>query len=99
MTQDELNAQRRVLWQRLKSSRSLLFRAHYLAEGLEKRYNEDKREYERIDHELALVDGRTSKLAYLESAKKRVKERPLTTEQLKEIAAKLGIDLESLKVE
>lgn len=94
-----LQSQRRLLWSHLKSSRTLLVRAHYLCEALERRYNDDKKAYEAVDHELALIDGRAQKFAYLESAKKRVKERPLTRDQILEIAEKLGIDLGTIGVE
>lgn len=95
----DLQERRKLLWQHLKSSRTLLVRSKYLYEALEKRYKDDKKAYETIDHELALLDGRMEKFAYIEKAKVRVKERPFTKDQLIEIAEKLGIDLGLVNIE
>ena len=91
MSQDELKLKRAVAYGRMRSSHSLLIRVHQLCESLEARYNSDKSDYERVDRELAMLDGRFQLVP--EAAKKdRKRSTPeLTVEQILEIAQQLGI--------
>ena len=86
-----LQEQRRLAWKRVKSSHTLLLRAHILCAQLERRYKEDEHEYETIDHKLALLDGRHKVL--LPAEKHTRKPRELTLDEILEVAEKLGISL------
>lgn len=87
-----LQEQRKLAWKRVKSSHTLLVRAHILCAQLERRYREDEHEYETVDHRLALLDGRHK--IFLPTDKPR-KVRELTLDEIREVAEKLGISLDN----
>ena len=88
-----LQEQRKSAWKRVKSSHTLLVRAHILCAQLERRYRDDEHEYETIDHRLALLDGRHK--VFLPAEKHPRKQRELTLDEIMEVAAKLGISLDN----
>lgn len=102
---ETLQEQRKEAWKSLKSSHVLLVRAHKVCECLERRYNSDKSKYEKIDHALALLDGRAQRVAAataLANSNRKVKPQPqtdLTNEQIIAIAVQLGLVLPEVKEE
>ena len=103
---DSLREQRIAAWRRVKGSHELYCRARKLCEELHKRYDKDEREYEEIDHKLAMLDGRFARLqaaaaaASTEKHKSRRREiewNDLTLEQKKAVAIKLGISIPELE--
>ena len=87
-----LQEQRKSAWKRVKSSHTLLVRAHVLCAQLERRYRDDEHEYETIDHRLAILDGRFKVVLPLE---RKHKVRELTLEEIQQVAEQLGISLDS----
>lgn len=69
-----------------------------LAEKAEKEYLKKSAEFKKADYKLAEEDGRLKKIP---ASGKKGKREPieLTLDQLKSIAEKLGIDLNSMEVE
>ena len=88
-----LQEQRKSAWKRVKSSHTLLVRAHVLCAQLERRYRDDEHEYETVDHKLAMLDGRYK--VFLPTEKHPRKQRELTLDEIMEVAAKLGISLDN----
>lgn len=87
-----LQEQRKLAWKRVKSSHTLLVRAHILCAQLERRYKDDEHEYKTIDHRLAMIDGRYQIILPTE---RRRKVRELTLEEIQAVAASLGISLDN----
>lgn len=93
MTEIEmLQEQRKNAWKRVKSSHTLLLRAHILCAQLERRYQDDEQEYETVDHKLALLDGRFKRVLPTD---KKHKQRELTFEEIQQVASMLGISLDN----
>lgn len=97
---ESLNELRKVAWKHLKSSHDLLVRAKKLANCLEHRYERDKKEYEDIDHQLALIDGRAQRVAAAAAAasaqnskRKPKPQTDLTEDQILMVARQLGLIL------
>ncbi len=101
MNQDELAARRKQLWNSVKSSHSVLMRARRLTLSIQSRYEKDEKEYEEVDRQLAMLDGRFARYQAQMAANsdngKRHKPAPTPTDfteaQILEIAARLGITL------
>lgn len=67
-------------------------KAEQLYRRIQNKYYNSKWDFEKADRELAMVDGRYKVLDPPD--KKKPKEIKLTTEQLLEVAAQLGIEVE-----
>jgi hypothetical protein len=97
----ELTAMRAKAYGRMLKSHKLFDRVNKLAESFKLRYNQDRRDYETADYELALLDGRFSVVDVEEvRSSRRPKsyaeekaEPDFTEEQINRLAAKLGITL------
>lgn len=95
----ELKIQRQTAYDRLKASSKSLFRARRLVDSLQARYNSDKKEWEDLDRQLAMLDGRfkVEEPAWKRKAPKPASEQQtvddMSLEQLEALAAKLGIKL------
>jgi len=59
----------------------------------EREYFEKSKEFQKLDYDLAMTDGRLKKVQPGESGTRRRKQPELTLDQLKAIAEKLGFDL------
>lgn len=92
MEKEVLEGQKKLLFIRLKESAKTLDLARQNACLAEKEYNKQKAEFELIDRQLAMLDGRYKKIEREVKAKGKV-EVELTNEQLLLIAGQLGIDL------
>src|SRR3972149_421150 len=88
-----LRDQRKLVWKRVRSSHMLYVRAKRLYECLKKRWEEDEKAYEDIDHQLAILDGRLQKL---EAAKHTPKLKRLSNSQIKELLLMLGAEADEL---
>lgn len=95
----ELKIKRQAAYDNLKASSKSLFRARRLVDSLQTRYNNDKKEWEDLDRQLAMLDGR---FKVEEPAWKRKTPKPaseqqtiddMSLEQLETLAARLGIKL------
>ena len=93
MTEIEmLQEQRKAAWKAMKRSHDSLRRVHRLCESIESRYNKEKEEYECIDRQLAMLDGRF-KVVQPEEKKGRAP-RELTLDEIKMIVEKLGYSID-----
>jgi len=97
---DELKTKRQIYWKDLKSSSAIWHRAKNLLAIVERRYYRDKELYESTDRKLAFLDGRRQVVEPQMKGKKKPPEpAELTTEQLKEIARRLGIKIEDTHID
>jgi|WetSurMetagenome_2_1015567.scaffolds.fasta_scaffold107942_4 hypothetical protein len=107
MTNEErieiLKSRRSVAWIHLKHTTMILVRARGVYETIAKRRDTDKLEYETIDRELAMLDGRF-KIEEPASSKSKLRlaktesepELDLTPEMIERLAKSLGIILPSV---
>lgn len=96
---EQLREQRRKLWKNVKASHVLLVRAHTLCESLESRYNHDKKLYEEVDHELAMLDGRLkicdpAEASTSSNRKRRTITVELNPQEMIALLKKMGFKLE-----
>lgn len=94
----ELKIKRQAAYDSLKASSKGLFRAKRLVNTLQKRYDTDKKEWEDLDRQLAMLDGRfkVEEPAWKRKAPKPASEQTIadmSLEQLESLAAQLGISL------
>ena len=105
-TIEELKLQRKLAYTHLLHSAEMYKRAKAVFESIFKRYQHDKDEYERIDRQLAFIDGRLTKLEPKAKGRKRAPELDveeledrLTPEMIDRIAKQLGIELPEVEDE
>jgi hypothetical protein len=88
---DQAQKEAEVAYQKL----SLLKDAYFKAES---DYIKKVNHFRNLDHQLALIDGRLKKIP--SSAERKQKKLPeLTLDQLKSIAAKLGVNITECEIE
>lgn len=98
---DLLARERDEQYLKVKSLIKKLEYARNLLHLIEERYRKEKRTYEKIDRQLAMIDGRLKVLSPSDVRKKKEKEKSkmakicenLTVSQIDAIAEKLGISL------
>jgi predicted RNase H-like nuclease (RuvC/YqgF family) len=89
---DKLREERKQAYQELIHSSSMMIRARSLFQSLEKRYLHDKKVWETLDRQLAMLDGRF-KVEEPGPVKKVHSKEHLTIEQIERLAKEFGVEL------
>lgn len=91
---EDLREKRKVAWLALKSSHVFAKRARELHKSLEERFERDKKLYESLEYQIAILDGRKQIIPPGGSKERKSKVvTDLTEEQIMELAKRLGIVL------
>ena len=87
----QLIGEKASLYEQVTCIHKKMVKARNLFRSYEERYYKTKCEFEKVDRELAMIDGRYQVLDPPD--KRKVKKVELTSEQILELAARLGIEI------